>query len=233
MLSLSGANRKLESRIYSEAYMLRLLLLLLIAAVALKLSVDMSGLAQLDYAGFGCHSSAVWGWLGVDAFEIVLLLFAIWKLRSIRDDYGISTELTSVCVIWVVCSIGLALSIFLRRSNTPSHWFGGDGLSFEAYVEFQAALWAVRNLAIFFTSCSWPLIQSYYNSFPPLWSNWYEGGECGYQTTPVGDAEERQRRLTSTCVSVCVSVLLCCLLLLSLSLSVCVCVCVCVTVVVV
>jgi len=48
---------------------------------------------------------------------------------------------------------------------------GGEAAESEAYLEFQAALWAARNLAIFFASAAWPLVQSYSNPFPALWSN--------------------------------------------------------------
>jgi len=90
----------------------------------------------------------------------------------------ISTELTTISVIWIVCSLALGVSIFLRRANlapfdggAEDPITGNSGLGLEAYLEFQASVWAVRNIALFFTSITWPLIQSFYNSFPPLWSN--------------------------------------------------------------
>lgn len=169
LLSLSGSTRKLDNRIYTERYMLKLLFALLVVVSVIKVILDRTPYPVV-YSGFGCHTAQVWGWLVVDLLEIAFLLAAIWKLRTIRDDYGICSELITVCVIWIVCSVGLGVSIFLRKGSSV-HWFGGSQLGLEAYLEFQASVWSVRNIAIFFTSISWPLIQSYYNSFPPLWSN--------------------------------------------------------------
>ena len=159
-----------SGRIYTEKYLLKLLLFILVILVGIKLGLDHSS-HPVIYSAFGCRESTVWGWLIVDGVEIALLLIAVWKLRSIRDDYGLSTELTTVSVIWILCSIGLGIAVFLHHSGT-THWFDGSSLGWKAYMEFQASVWAVRNFAIFFTSITWPLIQSYYNSFPPLWSNW-------------------------------------------------------------
>jgi hypothetical protein len=170
MLSL-GIHSRTKSRIYNERKMLVMLFFLLALLAGVKAIMDAAGM-PLRYSGFGCAGSDEYGWLAVDGAEILLLLLAIWKLRAIRDDYGISTELSSVCVIFIVCTLGFLVSLLLRRSDV-AHLFGGTAaLSEETYLEVQASLWALRNSAIFFTSFTWPLIQSYYNSFPPLWSNW-------------------------------------------------------------
>jgi hypothetical protein len=169
-MSVTTHSRKLDRRIYTEKYMIQLLVAFLVVLVVIKVALDQTG-HRLIYNGFGCGEQAIWGWLATDLFEIACLLVAIWKLRTIRDDYGIATELQTVCVIWIVCSAALGLSVFLRRSSNM-HWIGGSTMGLDSYLEFESGVWAVRNFAIFFTSITWPLIQSFYNSFPPLWSNW-------------------------------------------------------------
>jgi len=170
-------SRKRGPQVYTERYLLFLILLFVGVACLIRGIVSLSGV-DVTFTGFGCRGGRprIWAWLAIDLAEILLLLYAIVKLRAIRDDYvasyGMTTELITVCVVWIVCSVGLGVVVFLHTSHAASEWFGpGGGLSRSAYLEIEASLWAVRNISICFTSIVWPVLQSYSNSFPPLWSN--------------------------------------------------------------
>lgn len=92
---------------------------------------------------------------------------------GLRDDYasGLLTELTTLLVILVICSIGMCIAIFFHDS-VSNMWFNLDLLSVKTELIIQSTIWIIRYLILFFTTITWPIIQSYYYAFQPLWSNW-------------------------------------------------------------
>jgi hypothetical protein len=121
-------------------------------------------------------------WTTTCLVEIVLASFALYKMRVIKDDYGISTELKRVSFVWVVTAVGVLIGFILETAgyNFPFQLFrvsrirtvhvcGGwwcvvqllrdEGVT--AFYEMQSWCIIIRWIALFGISVFWPVRQTY------------------------------------------------------------------------
>jgi hypothetical protein len=63
--------------------------------MTIKLMLDLI-IYEVHVSGYGCAGEQPLFWLCCDAIEIILSIAVIIRLKNIRDDYGISNELTII-----------------------------------------------------------------------------------------------------------------------------------------
>lgn len=106
-------------------------------------------------------------WMGANGVEILCCAFLLWKLRYVRDDYGINKELRIVCAAWIITTLAVLVSLLLKEgvfSFLPQ-------LEGDTYLLVYAGAMMTRNTIVFIASVCYPVCRSYSAAYATLWSN--------------------------------------------------------------
>lgn len=123
---------------------------------------------QFDLPAWGCGNTAMPMFtICLNLLEICASIYVIFRLRSIRDDYGISFELITVSSIWFLTTVASIFTLLMKTGTIPLN----NRLARYDYVKVQSALVIARSAMMLFVSVVWPVFQTYSSPFIPLWSN--------------------------------------------------------------
>jgi len=160
-----------DSLVVRELFLFQLYLVVVAVLFTAKIILFSTHVDFSIAEGYGCRGSYPVFWMSLHLAEIVLGIYAIYRLKNIRDDYGISCELTAVSAVWIVATVAMFVTLSLRTGSLPHEWFSGDNIGTKVYEQTHAAFANLRNMVVFVISVAWPLVQTYSTPFVPLWSN--------------------------------------------------------------
>jgi len=161
--------RNWDSLVVKESYLFRIYFLVITCAYLLKVIITYSKQGNVILSDSACGDARPMFWLLLNILEFFFVCYIIFKLRSIRDDYGISRELIAVSAILIIVAVAMFVAYAIKGMD-PASWFTTTDSS--TFLYYHASFSSFRSLALFFVSIVWPVFQTYYRSFdPPWWSN--------------------------------------------------------------
>ncbi len=157
-----------DSMVLRESWLVKLFLVALFLSALVKYSLDLVDPGNMHILGYGCAKDPGYVWIGLNFLEILCCCLLLFKLRFVRDDYGIKKELHIVCVLWVITTIVVLIAKLLRQGMFQ---FINLTLSDVQYLDVHASTIVVRNTLVFVASVAYPVCRSYSAAYATLWSN--------------------------------------------------------------
>eukprot|EP00823_Brevimastigomonas_motovehiculus_P009595 TRINITY_DN927_c4_g1_i1.p1 TRINITY_DN927_c4_g1~~TRINITY_DN927_c4_g1_i1.p1 ORF type:complete len:422 (-),score=61.52 TRINITY_DN927_c4_g1_i1:53-1318(-) len=173
IFSLPNSKSKVrDGFVIQESFLLKTYFLVLICLMGIKMIV-WSLNTDCSLPGYDCSGAYELLWIILSVCEILLIAYALYFSRKVRDDYGTTWELTLCCIVWVACIVGVLVTVSVRTGSVPYVWLDRDSSNVDIFLETNVTFVVIRNAILFFISVAWPLFQTYYE-FPvyvPLWPN--------------------------------------------------------------
>jgi hypothetical protein len=162
--SYQAINRDSDSSpmVLKESTLLVYFAAIVVITGAVKLALQLS---QLDehFGGYGCEEAHLsYGAQAVGVLEVIACLVCILKLRTIRDDFGVTSELSVVCATWGFSTVLLVLILLLKSKI--------DQGNEDFYLTMHTVTICVRNAVLIAVSLVVPALRA--SPFVTLWSHY-------------------------------------------------------------